>query len=105
MRAPHRKSTRLCCGASRCTCTTQKACKHIAYIVRGTDVARASLQGSHPHFLIGNAVSAHDRQIRKIAVQAFNVGQAPKFNVKNYRFRVISQQVVPQFFTGAAYMY
>jgi hypothetical protein len=45
-------------------------------------------------------VRADDRNLGKVAVQAFHFGQAPVFDIQNHDFRKLLSNGVPQFFAG-----
>jgi hypothetical protein len=79
--------------------------QHISHIVSRANITCTGGQGGHPHFLIRNAVCAYDGNLRKIPVQALDIGQSPVLDVDDHSFRAISGNVVPQFFVGRCDMY
>ena len=49
-------------------------------------------------------MGANDGQFRKILVQTSHILEPPDFDIENHGFRMISNNVLPQFFAGAGEM-
>src|SRR6266852_609615 len=80
--------------------TSQNRSQDIFHITGGTNVAGASLQRSHPHFFIRDAVRAHDGQSGKFIVQTSDIGQTRGLNVKNYHLRELLRDLGSQLIAG-----
>ncbi len=80
--------------------TSQNRSQDIFHITGGTNVAGASLQRSHPHFFIRDAVRAHDGQSGKFIVQTSDIGQTRGLNVKNYHLRELLCDLGSQLIAG-----
>jgi len=92
-------------GGARKRCTSKNRSQHVRDVISGADIAGAGFERRHPHFFVRNAVSADNGQGRKVAVQTFDIAQAPILDVENHGFRTVASYIVPQFLTGAGYMH
>jgi hypothetical protein len=105
MGRPSRKTMNLRRRTPRHSQAAQNRSQHIPHVIRGTNIAGAGRQRSHPHFFVRNTVRADDRQGRKVAVQTLDISQQPVLEVENHGFGIGSGYVVPQFLAGPGYVH
>src|SRR5579863_3964351 len=105
LRRPIESTVRLRSGTTRERSAPKNRRQHIPHIIGGAYVTSASLESGHPHLFIRDAMGANDGQLRKVAVEAFHIGEPPVLNVEHNRLRTIAGYIVPQFFTRTSDVY